>query len=142
MDCDLNAAVYVVVANTVLMIRTVWTWSSRCDTSTLVRQHRPRFPRWRIPDRWEFSIFVQTLRETGSIPSTTVHSERVLEHHVEENENINGDVQRSPTTSTWRIAVTRNVSRTRIWRFLSDEELYPFHLECVQNLHRGTMASV
>jgi len=46
-------------------------------------------------------------------------------------------VQRSPTTSTRRLSARIGVSRTRVWRALHEDGLYPFHPQPVQNLHPG-----
>ncbi|KAJ8897008.1 hypothetical protein PR048_002354 [Dryococelus australis] len=85
---------------------------------------------------------VQTFHDTGSLRSATVYSERGLARHVEEDENIIGDVQRSPTTSTWCIAACCNVSQTHVWRLLHDEGLYPFNHSMCRICTEGTMPSV
>ena len=48
--------------------------------------------------------------------------------------------QRSPTTSTRRLSARIGVSRTRVWRTLHEDSLYPFHPQPVQNLHPGDSA--
>ena len=54
---------------------------------------------------------------------------------MEEQENILDMVQPSPTTSKRRFSARIGVSRTRVWRTLHENGLYPFHLQPVQNLH-------
>ena len=46
-------------------------------------------------------------------------------------------VQRSPTTSTRRIALRLHVPQSRVWRTLHYDGLYPFHHQPVQRLHPG-----
>ena len=59
---------------------------------------------------------------------------------MEEQEDILDMVQRSPTTSTRRLSARIGVSRTRVWRTLNEDSLYPFHPQTVQNLHPGNSA--
>ena len=49
-------------------------------------------------------------------------------------------VRRSPTTSTRILSARIGVSRTRVWRTLQEDGLYPFHPKHVQNLHPGDSA--
>ena len=46
-------------------------------------------------------------------------------------------VQRSPITNTRRLSTRLGVSRTRVWRTLREDGLYPFNPQPVQNLHPG-----
>jgi len=57
-----------------------------------------------------------------------------------EQESILDMAQRSPTTSTRRLSARIGVSRTRVWRTLHEDGLYPFHPQLVQNLHPGDSA--
>jgi len=81
-----------------------------------------------------------TLRECGTLPSARVSSERARKQNMEEHENILNMVQRSPTTSTRRFSARIGVSRTRVWRTLYEDGLYPFYPQPVQNLHPGDSA--
>ena len=45
--------------------------------------------------------------------------------------------QRSPTTSTRRIASRLRFPQSRMWRTLHNDGLYPFHHQPVQHLHPG-----
>jgi hypothetical protein len=54
--------------------------------------------------------------------------------------NIPETVQRSPTTCTRRLSSRLGVSRTRVWRILHDDGLYPFYPERAQNLRPGDRA--
>jgi len=87
-----------------------------CDGSaiTAVEECRQRSPMSRIPDRRVFSEVFNTLRECGTFPTSHVASERALQQHVEEQENILEMVQRSPTTSTRRLSTRLGDSRTRV----------------------------
>jgi hypothetical protein len=113
-----------------------------CDGSATaaVEEYRRRFPTRRIPDRRVFSKVFNTLRESGTLPSVHTSSERGRQQSVEEQENIIEMVHRSPTTSMRRIAARLGVPKTRVWKTLHEDSLYPFHLQHVQNLHRGDSA--
>jgi len=113
-----------------------------CDGSATaaVEKYRRRFSMRRIPDRRVFYKVPNTLRECGTLPSAHVSSERARKQNMEEQENILDMVQRSPTTSTRRLSARIGVSRTRVWRTLHEDSLYPFHPEPVQNLHPGNSA--
>ena len=113
-----------------------------CDGSATaaVEEHRRRFPVGRIPDRRVFSKAFSTLRECGTLPSAHVSSERACEKNREKQENVLDMVQHSPTTSTRRLSTRLGVSRTRVWRTLHEDGLYPFHPQPVQNLHPGDSA--
>ena len=50
-------------------------------------------------------------------------------------------VRRSPTTSTRILSARIGVSRTRVWRTLHEDGLYPFHPQPVQKLHPGESAT-
>jgi len=110
-----------------------------CDgrATAAVEEYRRRFPMRRIPDRRVFSKVFNTLRECGTLPSAHISSERGRKRNMEEQENIRYMVQRSPTTSTRRLSTPLDVSRTRVWRTLHKDGLYPFHRQPVQNLHPG-----
>jgi len=75
------------------------------------------------------------LRERGTLPRVHVSSERRMIQTVEEQEEIVSMVQRSPTTSTRRIASRLHVSQSSVWRTLDYDGLYPFHHQPVQHLH-------
>ena len=80
------------------------------------------------------------LRECSTLPSAHISSEQARKQNMEEQENILYMVQRSPTTSTRRLSARINVSRTRVWRTLHEDDLYTFHPQPVQNLHPGDSA--
>ena len=94
----------------------------------------------RIPDRGVFYEVFNTLRECGTLPSAHVSSERARKQNMEEQENILDMVQRSPTTGTRRLSARIGVSRTRVWRTLHEDGLYPFHPQSVETLHPGDSA--
>ena len=97
-------------------------------------EYRRRFPVLRIPDRRVFSKVFSILRECGTLPSARVSSERARQQNVEEQKSILEMVQCSPATSTRRLSTRLGVSRTRVWRTLHEDGLYPFHPQPVQNL--------
>jgi len=110
------------------------------SANAAVEEYRRRFHMRRIPGRRVFYKVFNTLRECGTLPSAHVSSERARKQNMEEQENILDKVQRSPTASTRRLSARIGVSRTRVWRTLHEDGLYPFHLQPVQNLHPGDSA--
>jgi hypothetical protein len=78
-----------------------------------------------------------TLRETGSLPSVRLHSERDPERQSHEEENILNAVQRGPRASTRRLAWRCEVTQSMVWRTLNENRLHPYHLQKVQHLQRG-----
>jgi hypothetical protein len=60
--------------------------------------------------------------------------------HVEEQDNILEMVQRSPSISMQRLSTHLIVSQTHVWGTLRDDDLYPFHPQCVKNLHQRDSA--
>ena len=65
-----------------------------------VEEYQRRFPDRRIPSRGVFIRIHQTMRETGSLPSVAVQSEREVVRTINRRENILEMVQRSPRLST------------------------------------------
>jgi len=81
-----------------------------------------------------------TWGECGRLPTAHVSSERTRQQHLEEEENTLEMVQHSPTTSTRGSSTRLGVARTRVWRTLHEDGLYPFHPERVPNLDPGESA--
>ena len=81
-----------------------------------VEEYQRRFPDRRIPSRSVFTRIHQTLRDTGTLPSVCVQSEREVVRTINTRENILQMVQRSPRLSTRRIASRIGVSRMQVWR--------------------------
>ena len=94
----------------------------------------------RIPDHRLFSKVFNTLRGSDTLPSSHVLSEQARKQNMEVEENILVMVQRSPITNTRRLSTRLGVSRTRVWRTLHEDGLYPFHPQPVENLHTGDSA--
>jgi len=101
-----------------------------------VDEYQRRYPLRRTPNRAVFTNVFCALRECGTLSSVHVPSERRSIQTVEEQEEIVSMVQRSPTTSTRRIASRLHVPRSRVWRTLHYDGLYPFHHQPV-HLHPG-----
>jgi len=80
------------------------------------------------------------LRDTGSLPSVSLHSEREVVRKINTRENILQMVQRSPRLSTRRMASRIGVTRMQVWRTLHEEDLYPYHVQNVQHLEPGDHA--
>jgi len=113
-----------------------------CDGNAraAVEEYQRRFPDRRIPSRSVFTRIHQTLRDTGSLPSVSVQSEREVVRTINTRENILEMVQRSPRLSTRRMASRIGVSRMQVWRTLHEEDLYPYHDQRVQHLEPGDHA--
>ena len=107
-----------------------------CDGNAraAVEEYKRRFPDRRIPSRSVFTRIHQTLRDTGSLPSVSVQSEREVVRTINTRENILQMVQRSPCLSTCRMASRIGVSRMQVCRNLHDEDLYPYRDQRVQHL--------
>ena len=99
-----------------------------------VEEYQRRFPYRRIPSRSVFTRIHQTLRDTGSLPSVSVQSEKEVVRTINTRENILEMAQRSPRLSTRRMASRIGVSPMQVWRTLHEEDLYPYHDQSVQHL--------
>jgi len=87
-----------------------------CDGNSraAVQEYQRRFPDRRIPSRSVFTRIHQTLRDTGSLPSVSVQSEREVVRTINTREKILQMVQRSPRLSTRRIASRIGVPRMQV----------------------------
>jgi hypothetical protein len=110
-----------------------------CDETVVavVAEYHRRIPNCRIPGRRVFTRVFNTLLESRTLPSAHVSSERQGQQHVAEVENILQLVDRSAGSSSLRISMRHGVPHTRVWRTLRGEGLYPYHVQCVQNLEPG-----
>jgi len=110
-----------------------------CDGNAraAIEERQRRFPDRRIPSRSVFTRIHQTLRDTRSLPSVSVRSEREVVRTINTRENILEMVKRSPRLSTRRMASRIGVSRMQVWRTLYEEDLYPYHDQRVQYLEPG-----
>lgn len=103
------------------------------NSRAAVREYERRFPNRRVPDSRVFA----GLRERGTLPSVNVVSERPVQQTLNEVENILQAVERSPTTSSRRIAAQLDIPQTRVIRTVHEQGLYPYHRQSVQHLHEG-----
>ena len=106
-----------------------------CDGNSraAVQEYQRRFPVRRIPSRRVFKRIHHPLRDTGSLPSVSLQSERKVVRTI----NILQTVQSSPRLSTGRKYSHIGVSRLHVWRTLHEEDLYPYHDQRVQLLEPG-----
>jgi len=113
-----------------------------CDGNAraAVQEYQTRFPDLRIPSRSVFTQIQQTLRDTVSLPSVSLQSEREVVRTINTRENILQMVQRSSLKSTSRMASRIGASRMQVWRTLHEEDLYPYHDQRVQHLEPGDHA--
>jgi len=105
-----------------------------------VQEYQSRFPDRRIPSQSVFMRIHQTLRDTGSLPSVSLQSEREVVRTINRRENILQMVHRSLRLSTRRMASRIGVSRMQVWQTLHEEDLYPYHDQRVQHLEPGDHA--
>ena len=114
-----------------------------CDGNAraAVEEYQRRFPDRRIPFRsLVFTLIHQTLRDTGSLPSVSVQSEREVVRTINTRENILEMVKRSPRLSTLRMPSRIGVSCMQVWRTLHEDDLYPYQDQRVQHLEPGDHA--
>jgi len=83
-----------------------------------------------------FTRVYQTLRDTGTLPGVRIAAERDINEGVDE-EGIVQLVQSSPRASTQRTARRLRVPLMRVWRTLHAEDMYPYHMQRVQQLGPG-----
>ena len=88
------------------------------NTRADVQEYQRRFRDRRIPPRSVFTRIHQTLRDTVSLPSVSLQSEREVVRLINTRENILEMVQRSPRLSTRRMASRIGVSCMQVWRTL------------------------
>jgi len=113
-----------------------------CDGNAraAVQEYHRRFPDRRIPSRIVFMRIHQTLRDTGSLPSVSLQSEREVVRTINTRENLLQMVQRTPRLSTLRMASRIGLSRMQVWRTFHEEDLYAYHDQRVQRLGPGDHA--
>lgn len=107
------------------------------NAAVAVEEYRQRYPYRRIPNARTIITTFRTLRETGSLPSVKIQSDRPRQHDVNVEENIIAAVERSPGISTRRISKRFRVSQSNVWRTLNNNNLYPYHLQKIQHLQPG-----
>jgi hypothetical protein len=105
-----------------------------CNATAASAEYRRRYPDRSIPNPKTIQRTFKTLRETGSLPSVRLHSERDPERQLVEEENILDAVQRSPRANTRRLARRCGVTKSMVWRTLNENSLHPYHLQKVQYL--------
>ena len=100
-----------------------------CDGNAraAVQEYQRRFPDRSIPSRSVFTRIHETLRDTGSLPSVSLQSEREVVRTINTRENILQMVQRSPRLYTRRMISRIGFSCMQVWRTLHEEDLYPYH---------------
>jgi hypothetical protein len=93
-----------------------------------VEEYERRYPHRMVPHHSAFAKVYRCWMVTGSCPRA--HRGHVQQRH----DDVLDAVQRSPTSSVRRILRTTGVPRTRVWRILHSDGLYPYHLHRVQHL--------
>ena len=113
-----------------------------CDGSgtAAVEEYRRRFPMRRIPDRRVFYKFFNTLCECGTLPSAHFSSELARKKTWRNRKTFLMWYSVAPLLTREDFQHVSVFSRTRVWRTLHEDGLYPFHPPPVQNLHPGDSA--
>jgi len=112
-----------------------------CDGNAraAVQEYQRCFPDRRIPSRSVFMRIHQILRDTGSLPSVSLLSERRWYERLTHERTFFSwfkGVHVSPPVEWPRIGV----SRMQVWRTLHEEVLYRYHDQRVQHLEPGDHA--
>lgn len=99
------------------------------------RIYQERYPNRVIPDPRTFSRIHRRLHETGTLK---------VDHHAkgvhqtvrtpELEEAVLREIEENPETSTRKIAATFNVAHVLVWQILTQNLLYPYHVQRVQAL--------
>jgi hypothetical protein len=105
-----------------------------------VPEYERHFPNRGILVRRVFPGVYQTLRDTDTLPSVHIVTEREVNQGVDEEESIVRMAECSPHASTRRIARRLHVPQTKIWRILHAEGVYPYHVQRMQHLGPGDLA--
>ena len=105
------------------------------STPEALRIYCQKYPRRNVPDRRIFTRLYQRLRDTGSVTGNRFGGRDQRDPHLEE--RVMRRIEENPSTSTRRIAAEERVSSTTVWRILKDNQLYPYHLQRVQEIEEG-----
>lgn len=100
------------------------------------RLYEEKFPNRVSPHHSKFQKIHQHLSEHGKFykrDSSRPARERTI-RTAETEENVLHQIENNPSTSTRAIAQRTRISNATVWRILKEQQLYPFHLQKVQNL--------
>ncbi|KAJ8943798.1 hypothetical protein NQ318_012443 [Aromia moschata] len=94
------------------------------------RRYQQMFPNRQVPDVRTFVSTVQRLRDYGSFAPGVHDRGRTRSRRVmDAEEQILEAVEDDPSLSTRRLANQVRVSQFTVWRTLSEQGLYPYHVQ-------------
>lgn len=96
------------------------------------RRYSELFPRRQLPNHQTFVSVDRRMRQYGIRPGP--HSGRPLAHAVHIEEHVLDLVHRDPAISTRQISAALGLPQSTVWRLIRRQQLYPFHLQKVQDL--------
>ena len=96
------------------------------------RRYSELFPRQQLPNHQTFVSVDRRMRQYGIHPGP--HSGRPLAHAVHIEEHVLDLVHRDPVISTRQISAALGLPQSTVWRLIRRQQLYPFHLQKVQDL--------
>ena len=112
--------------------------AANCDATAARRLYEERFPDRQIPDRRMFERVHRQLRETGTFHAPMEDTGRPRTLRTPDHEaDILRQVENHPSISVRTLAASSGCSRHTVHNILTDDGLYPYHLQRVQALHQG-----
>lgn len=112
------------------------------DGARARRLYQQRHPNRVLPHHDKFRKIHSQLRENGKFytrDSSRPARERPV-RNLEREEEVLDQVGNDASISTREITRRTGISQSTVWRILKDQQLYPFHLQKVQNLLPGDYA--
>lgn len=104
------------------------------NASEAARMYQDEFPARRHPDSRVFTRIHQMLRDKGNFSASERAGRPRTVRNPEVEESVLESVGQDPGTSTRKIAVQENISRSSVWRIMHEQQLYPYHIQRVQSL--------
>lgn len=98
------------------------------------RIYQERYPHRLVPNRQTFVRIHRRMCESGTFQRLAAIGRSATVRTVEVEEAILHEVERSPDTSTRKIAQQLNISHFTVWKILRENQLYPYHIQRVQAL--------
>lgn len=98
------------------------------------RLYQEKFPGRRCPNRKTFVNIHRHLCDYGTFATRTGDRGRPRTTTPAEEEEILNTVDGNPEISTRQLAQQLSLSYSTIWKVLREQQLYPYHLQCVQAL--------
>lgn len=99
------------------------------------RMYAEAFPQRDVPHHTVFNSTFDRLRETGCVNKCRGDRTRGFQQNAEE--TVLAAVLQDPTTSVRKIAKTKEIPQSQVFRILKHHKLHPYHYTPVQSLHEG-----